>query len=217
MLHNSLALKILDFLDVRFGALAIWLFLSYDVTINDLFYPFHTAGVAGGSEFHKRWKVKGLFFLDANKFLNVLGSIQQGDDQLSDESRGRNYFVWLSLTMDVWRNWLRLASWRWFFFHWKFRQRITADSKNWCIKLFVQDITTQLRSFPPSKHPRLFTKGDYPVTLELTKFLRTSPLTKVRLSRLCTPCFCAIPCQPYFSNLATPSQLCWSLSPQSYP
>ena len=118
--------------------------------------------------------------------------------------------------MGVWRNWLPLASSRWFV-PWKFRQRITAESKKWCVKLFVQDITTQLRSFPPSLYPRLFSEGYNPGTVELTKFLCTSPLTQVRLSRLCTSRFCAIPCQPYSSNFGTPSQLCWSLSPQSYP
>ena len=118
--------------------------------------------------------------------------------------------------MGVWRNWLPLASWTWFV-PWKFRQRITAESKKWCVKLFVQDITTQLRSFPPSLHPRLFSEGYNPGTVEPTKFLCTSPLTQVRLSRLCTSRFCAIPCQPYSSNFGTPSQLCWSFSPQSYP
>ena len=53
MLHAILALKILDFMDVRFGTSASRLFLLCDVKVND-FYPFHSIRVASRSEIHKR-------------------------------------------------------------------------------------------------------------------------------------------------------------------
>ena len=49
---------------------------------------------------------------------------------------------------------------------WKLCQKITADTKQLYATLFVQDITTQLRS----EQPRLFNKRDYRETLKLTKF-----------------------------------------------
>ena len=43
-------------------------------------------------------------------------------------------------------------------------------------KVFVKDRTTQLRSFPPPSNPFFqLNKGHYPGTLELTRFLFTSP------------------------------------------
>jgi len=43
-------------------------------------------------------------------------------------------------------------------------------------KLFVKDITTQ---FPPPSNPFFqLNKGDYPGTLELPKFLCTSPVSQ---------------------------------------
>ena len=78
-------------------------FLSCDVTINDLFYPFHPAVWLAVQSFIRGEREESFFH--ANKFLNVRGSIQQGDDQIRDESRGRrevfNYFVLLRLTMGV--------------------------------------------------------------------------------------------------------------------
>ena len=53
MLHAPLALKILDFMDVRFETTASRLFLLCDVKVNDS-YPFHTVRVASRSEIHKR-------------------------------------------------------------------------------------------------------------------------------------------------------------------
>ena len=116
MLHASLALKILDFLDVRFGTSASWLFLLCDVKFND-FYASHTARVASRSEIHKRWKVT-VFFFDWQHVSKFPGkySFHQGDYQFSDESRGlHEIFMILSaflIPIEVWRNWFRHDSWR---------------------------------------------------------------------------------------------------------
>ena len=73
-------------------------------------------------------------------------------------------------------------------------QKITADTKQLYAKLFVQDITTQLRS----EHPPLFNKADYRDTLKLTKFSAylsaiqvtaalPSPVLTFTLRKLCLP------------------------------
>ena len=141
MLHNISALKILDFLDVRSGACTIWLFCVTSQSMS-----------CNGSEVHKRWKVRLLFI--AEMFLHVRGSIPHGDDQFSGQfTNGAVKKFTASCFMDS--PWRRFAPW-------KLCQKITADTRQLYAKLFVQDITTQLRS----GHP----KGDYRETLTLTKF-----------------------------------------------
>ena len=69
-----------------------------------------------------------------------------------------------------------------FFFFWKLRHRITADSKQWYARLLVQDITTQFGLFsrPPSTPLFIlnqgFNKGDNPGLLNWPNFLRIAPL-----------------------------------------
>ena len=55
------------------------------------------------------------------------------------------------------------------------------------VKLFVHDITTKLQSFPPppSKHPCLSNKGDYPETLKLAKF--SAYLSAIPVTALLSP------------------------------